>query len=146
MEGLDVYQPYQSTWQNPYLPQGATTLPYQMPQVQPVNGIVTVKGRESALQYQLPPNSISPALFDSDGKVFYVVSTDGTGMRSVEVFDFSPHVDEQPTPPVQAVGRAEFDALVARLDEMERKYGTYGADKADGQKPDDGRPAKNGSR
>lgn len=144
-----MYQPYQSTWQNPYMPaynQGQPVTTMAQPYQQPVNGIVTVKGRESALQYQLPPNSISPALFDSDGKVFYVVSTDGTGMRSVEVFDFAPHVDEQPTPPVQVVGREEFDALVARLDEMERKYGAYGADKADGQKPDDGRPAKNGSR
>lgn len=92
---------------------------YQAPQPyqQPVNGIVKVNGRDSALQYQLPPNSTSPALFDNSGKVFYVVSTDSTGAKSVETFDFSPHVDEQPVTVngAEFVSRAEFDAFAAKV-------------------------------
>lgn len=115
------YTPYQSTWQNPYLPQNAVTLPYQTPQMQqyqqPVNGITKVNGRDSALQYQLPPNSMSPALFDNDGKTFYIVSTDGTGMKTVEAFDFSPHKDEQPVQidGAQFVSRQEYDSFVAKV-------------------------------
>lgn len=112
------YQPYQSTWNNPYMPQLPT---YQAPQVQPyqqpVNGVVKVNGRDSAMQYQLPPNSMSPALFDNNGQTFYIVSTDGTGMKTVEAFDFSPHVDEQPIKidGAQFVSRTEYDQFVAKV-------------------------------
>ena len=115
------YAPYQSTWNNPYMPQNAVTLPYQAPQVQPyqqpVNGVIKVNGRDSAMQYQLPPNSMSPALFDNNGKVFYIVSTDGTGMKTVESFDFSPHVDEQPVKidGAEFVSRQEFESFTAKV-------------------------------
>lgn len=114
------YQPYQSTWNNPYLsspymPQlpTQTVQPYQ----QPVNGVVKVNGRDSALQYQLPPNSMSPALFDNNGKVFYIVSTDGTGMKTVEAFDFTPHVEESPIQidGAQFVSRQEFESFTAKV-------------------------------
>jgi hypothetical protein len=117
------YQPYQSTWTNPYLPQ--VQQPQYSPVVpsvtsaytQPVNGVVKVNGRDSAMQYQLPPNSMSPALFDNNGKVFYIVSTDGTGTKSIETFDFMPHADE---PPIQVdgaqfVSRKEFDEFTAKV-------------------------------
>ena len=114
--------PYNPTWNNPYLPQGATTLPFQQAQnpvmyQQPTNGITKVNGRDSALQYQLPPNSTSPALFDNNGKIFYIVSTDGTGMKTVEAFDFSPHKDEQPIKidGAQFVSRQEYDSFVAKV-------------------------------
>lgn len=115
--------PYNPTWNNPYLAQN----PYQpmipsqtVPPVgyqQPVNGIVQVNGRDSALQYQLPPNSTSPALFDKSGTCFYVVSTDGTGTKSIECFDFTPHVDEKPIQidGAQFVSRKEFDEFAAKV-------------------------------
>lgn len=113
--------PYTPTWNNPYLPQNPyqpmmpsqTVQPYQ----QPVNGIVKVNGRDSAMQYQLPPNSTSPALFDNNGQVFYVVSTDGTGMKTVEVFDFTPHVEQQPiqVDGAQFVSRQEFEQFTAKV-------------------------------
>ena len=115
-----AYQPYQSTWNNPYVTQN----PYQpvMPTVaqpvqQPVNGVIKVNGRDSAMQYALPPNSTSPALFDNSGKVFYIVTTDGTGMKTVEAFDFSPHVDEQPVTVngAEFVSRREFDEFAAKV-------------------------------
>jgi hypothetical protein len=111
---------YQPTWQNPYLPlanQGQPVLPVPQYQ-QPVNGITKVNGRDSAMQYQLPPNSTSPALFDKDGTCFYVVSTDGTGTKTVETFDFSTHQDPQPMDPGQYVSRSEFDKLVSKVDSM----------------------------
>lgn len=121
------YNPYLS---NPYLNQMQPQIaPPTMPQLQqPVNGAIQVNGRDSAMQYQLPPNSTSPALFDTNGKVFYIVTTDGTGTKQIEAFDFSPHVDEAPsTPPFQGVSREEFDTLVARVDKiMEAQNGIHG--------------------
>ena len=114
------YQPYQSTWQNPFLPQynqGQPVQPMMQPYQQPVNGIVKVNGRESALQYQLPPNSTSPALFDQSGTCFYIVSTDGTGMKTVECFDFKEHVEQQPVKidGAEFVSRTEYDKFVAKV-------------------------------
>ena len=117
------YQPYQSTWNNPYLPQvqqpqyspvvPSVTTPYQ----QPVNGIIKVNGRDSAMQYQLPPNSTSPALFDNSGTCFYIVSTDGTGTKSIECFDFTPHVEQEPVKidGAQFVSRQEFEDFTAKV-------------------------------
>ena len=114
------YTPYQSTWQNPYLPQynqGQAVQPMVQPYQQPVNGIVKVNGRDSALQYQLPPNSMSPALFDQNGQTFYIVSTDGTGMKTVEAFDFTQHVDQKPVKidGAEFVSRQEYDSFVAKV-------------------------------
>ena len=114
------YQPYQSTWQNPFLPQYNQSQPVQpmvQPYQQPVNGIVKVNGRDSAMQYQLPPNSTSPALFDNSGTCFYIVTTDGTGMKTVECFDFKEHVEQQPVKidGAEFVSRTEYDKFVAKV-------------------------------
>ena len=115
------YQPYQSTWNNPYMPQQPQYTPV-VPSVtssysQPVNGVIKVNGRDSAMQYQLPPNSMSPALFDNNGQVFYIVSTDGTGMKTVEAFDYLPHKDAEPVriDGAQFVSRQEYDDFVAKV-------------------------------
>ena len=115
--------PYQPTWNNPYIPQvqgPAFSSVNQLQQYQqyqvPVNGITKVNGRDSAMQYQLPPNSMSPALFDNNGSLFYIVSTDGTGMKTVETFDFTPHVEQQvQVDDSRFVSRREFDELSARV-------------------------------
>lgn len=83
---------------------------------QPTNGIIKVNGPNSALQYSLPPNSMSPALFDSNGQVFYVVSTDGTGTKTIETFDFSPHVEPQNDEKIY-VTKAEFDKAITYIKE-----------------------------
>lgn len=114
------YQPYQPTWNNPYLsgpyPQSQAT-PLVQPYQQPVNGVIKVNGRDSAMQYNLPPNSTSPALFDNSGTCFYIVSTDGTGMKTVECFDFTPHVEQQPVKidGAEFVSRTEYDKFVAKV-------------------------------
>ena len=115
------YQPYQSTWQNPYTttnPYGQSPiLPTVQPYQQPVNGVIKVNGRDSAMQYNLPPNSTSPALFDNSGTCFYIVSTDGTGMKTVETFDFTQHVEQQPVQidGAQFVSKQEYDQFVAKV-------------------------------
>lgn len=117
--------PYTPTWNNPYIQQSTSPLGQSFGQQygtpiqyqQPVNGITKVNGRDSALQYQLPPNSTSPALFDNNGKVFYVVSTDGTGMKTVETFDFSPHKESAPVmiDGADFVSKQEYDQFVKRV-------------------------------
>ena len=126
--------PYQPTWTNPYLTQnpyqqmmqsqgvqGQQMAQYQQPYgQQPYNGITKVNGPQSAMQINLPPNSISNPLIDScfDGKkgVFYIVSTDGTGSKSIEAFDFSPHIEQQvQVDNSQYVSRQEFNELAARV-------------------------------
>jgi len=104
-----IYQP--TTW-NQYMP----TMPFQ----QPINGVIKVNGRDSAIQYQLPPNSMSPALFDNDGKTFYIVSTDGTGTKTVEAFDYTPHI-EPPTDKLSGtdyVSRSEFQNLTDLVNKL----------------------------
>lgn len=120
-----MYQPYQSTWNNPYLsqiqqPQYSPVVPsVTQAYTQPFNGIIKVNGAQSAMQYQLPPNSTSPALFDASGTCFYVVSTDGTGTKSLECFDFAPHVDKQlQAETSQFVSRDEFNAFVEKVSNM----------------------------
>lgn len=117
--------PYTPTWQYPYPTPTvgggySQTIQPTMPQTYqpPVNGIVKVNGRDSALQYNLPPNSMSPALFDNDGRTFYIVSTDGTGMKTVEAFDYVPHVDQPVQPSDSYVSRTEFEALAAKVEAM----------------------------
>jgi hypothetical protein len=111
------YQPYNPTWVNPYL-QGQQGVPQYQPLAAPTNGITKVNGIESARQYTLPPNSMSPALFDNNGKTFYVVSTDGAGGKTVEAFDYVPHVEREPitVDGAQFVSREEFDGFVSRVD------------------------------
>lgn len=115
------YQPYQNMWANPYSttnPYGQSPiLPTVQPYQQPMNGITKVNGRDSALQYQLPPNSTSPALFDNSGTCFYIVSTDGTGTKTVETFDFTPHV-EQPVAPSEYVSRSEFQEMADKVEQL----------------------------
>lgn len=131
------YQPYASTWVNPYLPingpssaLGQSMIPAQQAQLangwqQPMNGIIKVNGPDSAMQCNLPPNSTSYPMFDMNGKVFYVVSTDGNGSKTMETFSFAPFVEEQKAQQItDVISRHEFDELVAKVEAMSN--GTYG--------------------
>ena len=141
--GAPQYTGYTPTWRPPFGQAPAPTLP--------INGVTKVNGRESAMQYQLPPNSTSPALFDQNGKTFYIVTTDGTGTKTVEAFDFAPHVDAPVTVDgAQFVSREEFDAFAAKVNAvLEARDGIYAAvpagepaESADG----DASPAPTGGR
>ena len=117
------YQPYQPTWNNPYLPQATTpqyagyqpsvTQPYQ----QPVNGVEKVSGKDSLWQLPMPPNSTSKPYFDHNGKFFYIVTTDAAGAKTIETFDFYPHKEEKPVQidGAQFVSKQEYDQFVAKV-------------------------------
>lgn len=104
--------PYTPTWNNPYLPQGSVTLPYQMPQaVQPYQhpqyqqqqGTMRVDGPAEAMSRFLmryPENMLvsgfsTDPIFDVNGRQFYVLSIEQDGRRNLETFDFMPHAEAQ---------------------------------------------------
>jgi hypothetical protein len=86
------YQPYQSTWNNPYLQLTQQTMP---PAQQQATGLVRVTGIDGARAYQMPPNSTA-ALFDGNEPLFYVKSTDGGGFPTIKTFRFEEVTDAKP--------------------------------------------------
>ena len=119
------YQPYQ--YQSP-IPDHLTQLrqQYQPPQQQSNNGIIWVQGEEGAKAYMVAPGN-SVFLMDSEAAVFYIKSSDASGMpMPLRIFDYTERAANktpvQPSiaPSEEYVTRQEFDALVARLDEITR--------------------------
>lgn len=112
-------------WNNLY-----STLPYQqqvMPTVQyppayqpqQQSNIIKVNGPSSAMQYPTAPNTQSPPLFDTAGDKFYVVTADGAGSKTLETFDFAPHIEEQQSgTQADFVTREEFQGLVSKVEQM----------------------------
>ena len=108
--------------------------PIQQPLYQPVQqggypmqqGIKKVNGEQSALQYPVAPNTQSDPLFDMNGKVFYIVTADSAGYKTVETFDFFPHKNTEQLPQQVGVSREEFDALVAKVNSLEASNGIHG--------------------
>lgn len=136
---------YQPSWANPY-----TQQPYGMtPQVgmqqyqPPVNGILKARGRDGALRYDLPPNSTAPPQFEEDvnqnGRVFYVVSTDERGAKTLEVCDYWPHADASPAQVgPSGISREEFDKLAADVLAIREALNGSAGSVAKHAKPDDG--------
>lgn len=117
---------YTPMWGNAYLGPQQYYQPFQLPQqVQQQQGnIVKVNGRDSALQYPTAPNTQSPPLFDMNGKVFYVVTADGAGSKTVETFDYSPHQEpEQQQPANLYVTRSEYSDLLAEVQRLREEVG-----------------------
>lgn len=133
------YQPYQSTWINPYVqPQIPQQLVGQQPYQQngyQQGGQKKVNGPQSALQYPVPPNGQSDPLFDMNGKTFYIVSADSSGYKTLEAFDFFPHKEEKPIniDGAQFVSRQEYDSFVAKVSAaLEALNGVHGPVSASG--------------
>lgn len=112
---------------NMYLPQysgySQPNWSYQTQAVtsQPINGLVSVTGIEGAKAYQLPPNSSMP-LFDGNQDLLYVKTTDAAGYPTIRTFKFEPMDPiEVKAEPADYVSRSEFDALMARVDELVEK-------------------------
>lgn len=113
--------PYSPTWNNPYIAPQQTFYPYPaMPQQQ--SNIIKVNGPSSALQYPVLANTQSPPLFDSAGGLFYIVTADGAGSKTIEAFDYSPHVEAPAPTAVAAVGRDEFDQLCKQVTSLKEEY------------------------
>lgn len=120
------YQPYQ--YQSP-MPDHLMQLrqqQYQPPQQQSNNGIIWVQGEEGAKAYMVAPGN-SVFLMDSEASVFYIKSSDASGMpMPLRIFDYTERTAARtPAQPSAAsdeeyVTRQEFNALAARLDEITR--------------------------
>ena len=124
------YNPYQ-VYQPMY--QGIPDMRQFQPQMQPAqmqsqqqsgSGIIWVQGEEGAKAYMVAPGN-SVLLMDSENSAFYIKSTDQSGMpMPLRIFDYQERTSgKQPAQAIQNqedsyVTRKEFDALVARLDEL----------------------------
>ena len=122
--------PYQPGFAPVYYPMGQpSAMPdqlaqlrqsYQQPQ-QPAP-IIWVQGEEGAKAYMVAAGN-SVLLMDSENSVFYIKSTDASGMpQPLRVFDYTERSEQAPQKPETVddkfVTREEFDALRARFDAL----------------------------
>lgn len=94
--------------------------PYYQQQQQ--NGIVWVQGMEGAKAYPVTSGA-SVLLMDSENSVFYIKSTDQSGMPSpLRIFDYSERKEEQPKVDTsQFVTREEFEEKISELKRKKEK-------------------------
>lgn len=97
---------------------------YQPPQPQ---GLNWVQGENAARAWLVAPNN-TVILMDSDAPRFYIKSADASGMPSMRAYEYKEAVNTPPQP-VDAVTRAEFDALRADIEELKSKNSRRGANK-----------------
>lgn len=124
--------PYQPGYMPGYYPMGQQMLspmPDQLSQLrqnyqQPQQSapIIWVQGEEGAKAYMVAAGN-SVLLMDSENSVFYIKSTDASGMpQPLRVFDYTERGKQAQQKPETVddkfVARAEFDALRARFDAL----------------------------
>lgn len=103
---------YQPVIPNQYQPQAS----------QPANnGIVWVQGLEGAKAYPVAAGN-SVLLMDSETSVFYIKSTDASGMpQPLRTFDYTERKEQEAAPTADYVTRDEFEAKLAELTKKGRK-------------------------
>lgn len=122
--------PYQPGFAPGYYPMGQpSAMPDQLAQLrqnyqQPQQSapIIWVQGEEGAKAYMVAAGN-SVLLMDSENSVFYIKSTDASGMpQPLRVFDYTERGKQAPQKPETVddkfVTREEFDALRARFDAL----------------------------
>lgn len=118
MQNYGNFQPYPQPYpdrlaqiQNQY--QQAVNIPQS--QTQQINqGLLWVQGEAGAKSYLVAPNS-TVLLMDSESSRFYLKSTDGAGMPSLRIFEYSEVLN---TPPNALQGQSD------RIKELDDKYVT----------------------
>ena len=127
------YQPYQYTPQvQPPMDRLSQLQAQQYQPMQAVNnppqtnqGLLWVQGEAGAKSYLVAPNT-TVLLMDSEGSRFYLKSTDGAGMPSLRVFEYS-EVSQNAPQSTQSeqinlddkyVTRQEYDALQGKYAEI----------------------------
>ena len=97
--------------------------PITQPQVQvQSNGINWVQGEAGAKSYAIAPGQ-SALLVDSEKDVFYIKTSDASGMpMPLRIFDFKERVTTPPKqettqqqPPVEYITRKEFEKRIAEI-------------------------------
>ena len=122
--------PYQPGFAPGYYPMGQpSAMPDQLAQLrqnyqQPQQSapIIWVQGEEGAKAYMVAAGN-SVLLMDSESSVFYIKSTDASGMpQPLRIFDYTERgkqaVEKVESKNDKFVTRAEFDALRARFDAL----------------------------
>lgn len=122
--------PYQPGFAPGYYPMGQpSAIPDQLAQLrqnyqQPQQSapIIWVQGEEGAKAYMVAAGN-SVLLMDSENSVFYIKSTDASGMpQPLRIFDYTERgkqaVEKVESKNDKFVTREEFDALRARFDAM----------------------------
>ena len=107
---------------NSYSPMYSPYNPYaQMTPVQPQNnGIIWIQGESAAKSYPVQPGT-SVLLMDMDDDVFYIRSSDNSGMpQKLRKFRYTEMTEEVVVPkpsqePSQFITREEFDRKIAEL-------------------------------
>lgn len=125
--GYPTYLPQQNYNAQQYAPQMSAV--QQIPQMQqaqqPAQGApIWVQGEAGAKSFLVAPGQ-SLILMDSEAEVFYIKSTDASGVpMPLRIFDYKERTGAQrpsqaaQMPSVEYVTRAEFDAFVAKLAQM----------------------------
>lgn len=114
-----LYNPYNAP-QTVQMPQAAQILPTaQMPQNQGTGGMLWVQGEAGAKAYPVAAGN-SLLLMDSERQVFYIKSTDNSGIpQPLRRFVYHEDVAEAvPAPTVdtsQFITREEFENAIAKL-------------------------------
>lgn len=105
---------------------------YQTPAQQQPTPIIWVQGEEGAKAYMVAAGN-SVLLMDSESSVFYIKSTDASGMpQPLRIFDYTER-GKMPAQKGEAtderfVTREEFDALRARFDALTAEKPGKGGD------------------
>lgn len=105
---------------------------YQTPAQQQPTPIIWVQGEEGAKAYMVAAGN-SILLMDSESSVFYIKSTDVSGMpQPLRIFDYTERGKISPQKAETADGRfvtrEEFDALRARFDALTAEKPGKGGD------------------
>lgn len=121
--GYPTYLPQQNYNAQQYVPQMGSM--QQMQPQQAVQGApIWVQGEAGAKSFLVAPGQ-SLILMDSEAEVFYIKSTDASGVpMPLRIFDYKERTGAQrpsqaaQTPTAEYVTRAEFEAFVAKLAQM----------------------------
>lgn len=135
-------QPYQdrlAQLQSQY--QQAVNVPQMQPTPQVNQGLLWVQGEAGAKSYLVAPNT-TVLLMDSEGQRFYLKSTDGAGMPSMKIFEYTevPQNAPQALYPTEKdfsdkyVTREEYEGLKQQYESIMDRLESL-ADKETPQKP-----------
>lgn len=94
--------------------------PQQMQPQSQQNGIIWVQGEAAAKSYLIAPGSTVP-LWDSEDKIIYLKSADGSGMPSMKILEYKIRGEEETKPAPEYVTKADFDALAEKVKELAAK-------------------------
>jgi hypothetical protein len=135
------YQPFQNNYQsNQQMFSGQMTAPVQQT-AQNSQGLIWVQGEVGAKSYLMTPNS-TVMLMDSEGDRFYIKSTDGAGMPTIQTYEYKACTNDQfktaqndsKSLSEQFVTRDEYDSLLGKYDALIEKIEELKKDRSSSRK------------